>query len=55
MPKHFLLAGWYPRELTVYQQSYRSSDSNHVSAEALTAGRMTPLGTNSPPAEVSLQ
>ena len=28
MPKHFLLAGWYPRELTAYQQSYRSSDSN---------------------------
>jgi hypothetical protein len=28
---------------------------NHISAEALTTGRMIPSGTNSPPAEVSTQ
>ena len=27
---------------------------NHVSAEAMTTGRMIPSGTNSPPAESSI-
>ena len=29
--------------------------TTHASAEAVTTGRMIPLGTNNPPAEVSTQ
>ena len=28
VPKHWLLGGWYPRGLIVYQQRYRHGDSN---------------------------